>query len=55
MNRENLKLVGEAALFGVSVVGLGAMICLFLDASLKWSPVFGALAFAGLVRVGKHF
>lgn len=52
MNREKLKLVGEAALFGFFVVGLGILICLFLDASFKWSPLFGVLALAGLIKAG---
>lgn len=49
---EKLKLVGEAALFGAVVVGLGMLICLFIDASFAWSPLFGALGLVGLIKAG---
>jgi len=49
---KTLQHIGEAALFGAFVVGLGMLICLFVGVSLAWSPVFGALGVAGLVRAG---
>lgn len=49
---KTLQHIGEAALFGAFVVGLGMLICLFIDASLAWSPLFGALGVVGLVRAG---
>ena len=46
--------IGEAALFGCFVVGLGMLICLFVDVSFKWAPLLGALGLAGLIRAGNQ-
>lgn len=49
-----LQHIGEAALFGVAVVGMGMLLCLFTGLSFAWSPVLGCVFVVVLVVAGEQ-